>query len=52
MTPAPITTIFLGTLGRSSAPVLSTTIPLSLLTSTPGSEDGTEPEAITMFLVS
>mmetsp|Transcript_21416 Transcript_21416/g.50785 ORF Transcript_21416/g.50785 Transcript_21416/m.50785 type:complete len:225 (+) Transcript_21416:572-1246(+) len=50
MTPAPMTIIFLGISFRSSAPVEVVMIFSS--TGTPGSEAGTEPVAMTMFLVS
>mmetsp|Transcript_14595 Transcript_14595/g.44568 ORF Transcript_14595/g.44568 Transcript_14595/m.44568 type:complete len:203 (+) Transcript_14595:809-1417(+) len=49
ITPAPITTSFSGTLSNSRAPVLSTMIFPSLSTGTPGSLDGSEPDAITIF---
>ncbi len=48
ITPPPITTICSGTLGSSSAPVLSTTTFWSI--STPGSGVTDEPVAMTMFL--
>ena len=50
MMPAPMTISFLGTCGMASAPVESTTRFWS--TSTPGTREGSEPVAITMFLVS
>jgi hypothetical protein len=49
ITPPPITTIFFGTAASSSAPVESTTMPLALSTSTPGSGVTEEPVAMTTF---
>ena len=49
MTPPPMTTIFLGTDERSSAPVDVTIVFSS--TGTPGSFAGSEPVAMTMSLV-
>ena len=48
MTPAPITISFFGTLPKVSAPVEVTTVFSS--TSTPLSGDGSDPEAMMMFL--
>ncbi len=48
MMPAPTTISFLGTAGRLSAPVESTTLPST--NSTPGRGVGSEPVAMTMFL--
>ncbi len=50
MIPAPITTRRLGTWARASAPVESTMAFWS--TSTPGTREGSEPVAMTMFLAS
>nr|WP_248616118.1 hypothetical protein [Paracoccus yeei] len=52
MTPAPITTMDFGIWGSASAPVESTTTPPALSTSTPFSDAGSDPEAMTMFFVS
>ncbi len=49
MTPPPMTTIDLGTLGRASAPVESTILCLLLSTSTPGSGVTDDPVAMTTF---
>mmetsp|Transcript_16412 Transcript_16412/g.62243 ORF Transcript_16412/g.62243 Transcript_16412/m.62243 type:complete len:229 (-) Transcript_16412:427-1113(-) len=50
ITPAPMTTIFLGTEGSMRAPVLSTMRCLSLSTGTGGSGVGSDPVAMRMFL--
>ena len=50
MTPAPTTTIFLGTFGSVRAPVEETTVFSSI--SMPGSDAGSEPVAMMMFFAS
>ena len=48
MTPPPMTTIVFGIFGSASAPVEVTTVTSS--TVTPGSDDGSDPVAMTMCL--